>query len=196
MELYVTVVESTMYKRITKTTIVMLLVSLGVIAANSKPAKADDPFWGQDKATHLTVSTVLAIGGYAMASEPVNEPWQRTLVAMGFSLSAGLAKEVADAAGLGKFSGADLFWDAVGATAGALIGLAVDYSVPKLAPVDEPPDKAEITTHRLLPDSLRLTTTTWYRWKRRATPVAEQNKSLDHIDEMLPPGSSAVFTKP
>lgn len=74
---------------------------------------ARDPWWGTDKAYHLTVSHLLA---NALAMHTELSPGQIAL----FTIGVGVGKEVVDLTIRGTgFSLKDLFWDGVG-TFGAL----------------------------------------------------------------------------
>ncbi|MFZ5891130.1 MAG: hypothetical protein ACOY0T_08770 [Myxococcota bacterium] len=102
----------------------MLAIVTSVCAART--ARAEDDFWGPDKALHFGVSAGLAAGGYAASSLVWDEPWQRALAGASLSLSAGIAKELWDAAGHGDPSFKDLAWDGIGTGVGVGLALAAD----------------------------------------------------------------------
>lgn len=99
------------------------LIGLAALAGAgvAAPARAER-FVGADKAAHLGVSAALGASGYAVlwafGDDP---PALRLPLAAGLALLPGLAKEIYDGGQPGnRFSGADLFWDGVGAAAGSL----------------------------------------------------------------------------
>jgi putative lipoprotein len=100
-------------------------------------ARADDPWWAPDKALHFGISTGLALGAYGLSTFIVEEPWQRSLIAGGASLSAGAAKELWDMSGHGDASWKDLTWDAAGTTLGVSIALSIDLAYDPSAQADE-----------------------------------------------------------
>jgi len=95
-----------------------LLATCAIGAA--RPAQAE-PGTGADKAAHAGVSAALGAGSYALLWALGDDPPALRLglaAAMGFL--PGVAKEIYDAGQPGnRFSGADLFWDGVGAAAGS-----------------------------------------------------------------------------
>ncbi len=94
--------------------------------AKSPPAKAQDAWWGPDKALHCGVSAGLAAGGYAVSSIALDKAWQRATAGAAFSLSAGAAKELWDLSGHGDPSLKDLAWDGIGTALGVALALALD----------------------------------------------------------------------
>ena len=104
----------------------LLYLTLVIGAASSAypaAARADGDRWfGPDKALHFGVSSGLAAGSYAGAAFWLDPPWQRAAVAVGFTLSLGVAKEVYDATTHGDASLRDLTWDAIGCA--VTVGLA------------------------------------------------------------------------
>jgi uncharacterized protein YfiM (DUF2279 family) len=91
-------------------------------------ARADDRWWGTDKAQHLALSAAMAGAWYATCSLLGDDPRPlRIVFAVALSLTPGVLKELHDSGQPGKaFSAEDLTWNLVGATAGSLLGLAVD----------------------------------------------------------------------
>lgn len=103
-------------------------IGLAALACAGLAAPARAERWtGVDKAAHLGVSAALGASCYALlwafGDDP---PALRLAAAAGLALLPGLAKEMYDGGQPGnRFSGADLFWDGVGAALGslALLGL-------------------------------------------------------------------------
>ena len=98
----------------------------------------DDPWLGPDKALHFGVSTALASGGYAASALVLDPPWQRALVAAGFTLSLGAGKELYDATGHGDPSWRDFTWDVIGCAVGVGVSLLIDLAL-------RPPPRAAAT---------------------------------------------------
>jgi putative lipoprotein len=86
----------------------------------------EDPWFGPDKAKHFGASAVLAAGGYGIGAVAFDERTSALLLGGGIALTAGVGKEVHDAAGGGRASGRDLVWDAVGTAAGLGAAWALD----------------------------------------------------------------------
>jgi putative lipoprotein len=93
--------------------------------AYAEPAR--DPWWGPDKALHFGVSAGLGAGGYALSSLVFERAWQRALAGATLALSAGVAKELFDAAGDGNASFKDLAWDGLGTGVGAALLLDLSF---------------------------------------------------------------------
>jgi putative lipoprotein len=92
-------------------------------------ARAEDAWWGRDKALHFGVSALVAGGGYAASTLLVEPRWQRFGIGASAALTLGAAKELYDATGHGDASYRDLAWDAAGALVGASFGLLVDLAL-------------------------------------------------------------------
>ena len=105
----------------------LLLVTLW---AGSAAAQIDpDPWFAPDKALHFSVSAGLAglgYGGTALFSE---DRAVRVAVGAGFALSLGIAKELADLAGLGHPSWKDFTWDVAGTAVGLVASWLLDRFV-------------------------------------------------------------------
>jgi putative lipoprotein len=94
--------------------------------ASPDPEPEDtDPWFGPDKALHMSAALGVAAGGYVGGVAAFHERWAG--VAMGFGIAAALGgiKEGVDASGLGDPSWKDFVWDLVGATLG--VGLSVTF---------------------------------------------------------------------
>jgi putative lipoprotein len=89
----------------------------------------DDPWLGRDKALHFGVSSAIASGSYAGTALLLDPPWQRALVAAGFTLSVGAGKELYDATGHGDASWRDFTWDALGCAVGVGVALLIDLAL-------------------------------------------------------------------
>lgn len=111
-----------------------LAVALGLAvpaAARAEGGADPDPWVGQDKALHFGISAAIAGGGYAAGATlfGLERPEARLLLGGGLALGAGVAKELADLAGLGTPSWKDLTADALGAATGLAIAWAIDHFV-------------------------------------------------------------------
>lgn len=104
----------------------------------SAQADSNDPWWGRDKALHLTVSAGLASGGYALGSLVLDRPWQRATAGAAFSLTLGIAKEIRDSMGYGQASYKDFVFD----VAGTALGITLAYLVDWATSASEPPAPA------------------------------------------------------
>ena len=82
----------------------------------------EDPWFGEDKAKHFGASAVLAIGGYTLGAVVFDDRSSSLALGGGIALSAGIGKEIYDAAGYGTASERDLVWDLAGTATG--LGLA------------------------------------------------------------------------
>ncbi|MCB9647913.1 MAG: hypothetical protein H6730_15090 [Deltaproteobacteria bacterium] len=101
-------------------------------------AQSADPWWGRDKALHLSVSIAAAGSGYGAAALATESRPVRFGVGLGWALALGVGKELYDLGGHGTASGRDLLWDGVGALVGALIGLGLDWALEDAPPAAHP----------------------------------------------------------
>lgn len=121
-----------------------LLCALCLLLATPGAGRAEDDFWGEDKAKHASVSAVLAGAGYAAATPWPTTQRERFAVAMSASLTVGVAKEIYDGVShTGVASVADLAWDGIGALSAALLALFIDWLLtsepPRRSAPREPP---------------------------------------------------------
>ena len=95
---------------------------------HSPAARAEDPWWDQDKGLHLAVSGALGAGVYTTLWLAGDDPRPlRLVLATGLALLPGVAKEIYDSGQPGNlFSGKDMLWNAVGAVAGVGLALGVE----------------------------------------------------------------------
>jgi uncharacterized protein YfiM (DUF2279 family) len=100
-------------------------VTLYFFAAPSFAAEKD-PWWGQDKALHLSTCFMVAGDGYAGTSLITHRESVRVAFGVGVAIAAGAAKEVYDKYSGGDASLRDLTWDVVGATTGAMVSWLID----------------------------------------------------------------------
>jgi putative lipoprotein len=109
------------------------LLALASLAAPAE-ARADgpradpDPWCGPDKALHFAASATIAGGSYGVSALATDDMAARAVVGASLALTAGLAKEVFDAAGYGVPSPRDLVWDIVGTAIGVSIALTIDLA--------------------------------------------------------------------
>jgi len=94
------------------------------------PVPSDpDPWFGTDKALHLTAAFGLSAGGYALGVATLEERWAGMLLGGGIALGLGALKEGLDAAGLGHPSAKDFVWDVVGTALGLGVALTFDAAL-------------------------------------------------------------------
>ena len=89
-------------------------------------AQHADSWTGRDKALHLSAGSVLAGGGYALASLKLDEREKRVVTGLGLSLGASAAKELYDRRSGGDPSWRDFTWGAAGAATGVTVAWLVD----------------------------------------------------------------------
>jgi uncharacterized protein YfiM (DUF2279 family) len=107
-----------------------LLTLLLVLPGTSALGAAGDDWFGQDKAKHFAVCTVLAGAGYGGGALLFESPSARWLTGAGLAMGAGLGKELYDTRSGGSgFSVKDLAWDAVGTATGLGVAYLVDRFV-------------------------------------------------------------------
>jgi putative lipoprotein len=102
---------------------------LASFVVTTNTARADDQWFGSDKALHFGISVALAGGGYAASSLVFDRAWQRAASGAAFSLTLGASKELYDLAGHGDASWKDFTWDVVGTAVGTGIALLVDAAL-------------------------------------------------------------------
>lgn len=89
----------------------------------------EDPWFGPDKAKHFGASAVLAVGGYTLGAAVFEDRTSALAVGGGIALTAGVGKELYDAAGYGTASGRDLVWDVAGTVTGLGVAWLFDLLV-------------------------------------------------------------------
>lgn len=100
---------------------------LSLLLAAADPALAEpDPWWGQDKALHLSASVMAAGDGYATAAVLSKREPIRLIAGFGVAVAAGASKEVYDGQSGGDASLRDFTWDVVGAATGVAISWLID----------------------------------------------------------------------
>jgi putative lipoprotein len=109
------------------------LLALAMLAAPQTaladgPPRSPDPWWAPDKALHFTATALIAGGGYGLSALATDDIAARSAVSASLAITAGLAKEALDAAGLGTPSPRDLVWDVVGTIVGVSISLTIDLA--------------------------------------------------------------------
>jgi len=104
-----------------------MLVLLVLIPSGNAWADIRDPWWGRDKALHLTVGTGIGAGCYGTLWAASTDPAEaRLLLCATLGWVPGIAKEIYDAGQpANHFSGKDLFWTSLGvlATTALLFGI-------------------------------------------------------------------------
>jgi putative lipoprotein len=104
----------------------LLLTSTG---AHAQPPPDPDPWWGTDKALHFGLSAAITGGGYGVAAPFTDDIAGRAAIAASVGIGVGLAKEVADALGLGTPSWRDFVWDVIGTGVGLSVSVSIDLGV-------------------------------------------------------------------
>ena len=103
---------------------------LVLLWAGSAAAQADpDPWFAPDKALHCSISAGLAGLGYGSAALFTEDRRLRVVAGAGLALTLGIAKELADLAGLGRPSWKDLTWDLIGTATGLLVSWLLDHFI-------------------------------------------------------------------
>lgn len=98
---------------------VALLASAVALTCTSLCAAEDlDPWFGRDKALHFSACALIAGGGYVAGTQLFEARYEALLLGAGASATAGVTKELVDAAGAGSPSWRDLAWDAAGMAVG------------------------------------------------------------------------------
>lgn len=106
-------------------------MTAGLVLALGLALGAEDSFVGSDKALHFSVSVGLSGAAYTAAAL-LHQPAEVKLsAAIGLSLFAGVAKELADARGFGTPSPYDLAWDVLGTVTGTAIAWLLDWWITK-----------------------------------------------------------------
>ncbi len=112
------------------TTRIALSMGLALLLQSSAaPCRASerDPWWGRDKALHLSATALVAVDGYAGASLFSRRETVRAGTGCALSFAVGAAKEVYDRYAGGDPSIRDLTWDVVGAATGTALSWLVDH---------------------------------------------------------------------
>lgn len=104
----------------------ILLIGIGSLVPRSAAAQTHDPWWGQDKALHLSFSLAISATSYGIAIPLLDAPEARVLFAASIGLSAGVGKELLDLAGYGDPSWKDFAWDVIGVAIGTAIMWTLD----------------------------------------------------------------------
>jgi putative lipoprotein len=118
--------------------------ALAVVCSATR-ARAEDSWWGADKARHFGVSAGLGLAGYGLASLVFEDRLAKIAASAGLALSAGVAKEVYDAMGHGTASWKDLTWDVAGTAVGVSIGVGLDVALSP--PKERPRASASLLLH-------------------------------------------------
>jgi putative lipoprotein len=99
------------------------------LAPGSARAADPDPWFGPDKALHLTVSTLVAGAGYGMTSLFTDRIAARMAFGAGLGVAVGAGKELLDLTGFGDPSWKDFTWDVIGTAVGIGIAVTIDLAV-------------------------------------------------------------------
>ena len=110
------------------TVVAAVLVTAATVAPLAHAAEPD-PWFGQDKALHFTISAGLATAGYGVTAAVSDDRTWRVPVGATLALGAGVGKELYDLSGRGDASWRDLTWDVLGTATGLGLALLVDHLV-------------------------------------------------------------------
>jgi len=103
-----------------------------VLLGSGRVARADnDPWFGQDKALHFTLSAMIGGGGYAAAVPFTDDRRWRLAAGAGLAIAAGAGKEISDLYDGGDASWRDFTWDLIGTATGVGIAWLIDRLVSK-----------------------------------------------------------------
>ena len=106
------------------------LMLLAWIVGTPRQAWADDdPWFGADKGLHFGASAVLAASGYAVGTLVFEQRSSCAWLGAGVAMTAGVGKELCDAAGYGSPSLRDLVWDGVGTAVGLGLAWSLDLLI-------------------------------------------------------------------
>jgi putative lipoprotein len=94
----------------------------------------DDPWLGQDKLLHYSVSAGIAGSGYVAGALIFDTRAHALAVGAGAAALAGVGKELADLAGLGNASFKDLAWDGLGMVTGLAVAFGIDLLIRGVSP--------------------------------------------------------------
>jgi len=108
------------------------LAALLVLSA-AAPAQAEppdpDPWIARDKALHFGVAAAITGGGYALCTLVADDVLARSLVGVGYAVSAISLKEAIDWAGYGHPSLKDVVWGFAGTAVGLGVSISIDLAV-------------------------------------------------------------------
>jgi len=100
-----------------------------VLLLSDTVSAQEDPWFGPDKAKHFGASAAIAVGGYTLGATIFEERTSALALGGGLALSAGVGKELYDAAGHGTASERDLVWDVAGTVTGLGVAWLFDLLV-------------------------------------------------------------------
>jgi putative lipoprotein len=120
----------------------LLIPSLG-FSQTANP----DPWFSERKLVHFGASAELASNGYTLGTAFWDQLWPKLALGAGLGITAGVGKEVYDAANHGEFSFKDLTWDALGVATGLLVSWLLDKYLfaPRRQVSSLPPTRAAVT---------------------------------------------------
>lgn len=117
------------------------------LSSSSTAWAQEDPWFGPDKAKHFGASAVIAVGGYTLGAAVFEDRTSALALGGGLAITAGVGKELYDAAGYGDPSGRDLVWDVAGTVTGLGVAWLFDMLVRgDLEPTSEQPAASTAAT--------------------------------------------------
>jgi putative lipoprotein len=105
------------------------VITVQLLGAARVARADDDPWFGQDKALHFTLSAAIAGGGYAATVPFTDDRRWRLAVGAGLAIAAGAGKEISDRYDGGDASWRDFTWDLIGTATGLGIAWLIDRLV-------------------------------------------------------------------
>ena len=111
--------------------------ALILLTTSQTSAAQSDPWWGKDKAWHVSISVGLGAVGYAVLRGCDSSPTTSWIGATSTAVTVGAGKEMADAAGMGQPSWKDFTWDVVGSLIGATVAWGIDELTARRATHEE-----------------------------------------------------------
>jgi putative lipoprotein len=118
-------------KSMTARWLVAATITAHLLGAARAAHADDDPWFGQDKALHFTLSAMIAGGGYAAAVPFTDDRRWRLAAGAGLAIAAGAGKEITDRYDGGDASWRDFTWDLIGTATGVGIAWLIDRLVSK-----------------------------------------------------------------
>jgi putative lipoprotein len=99
------------------------------LTATVREARAEDAWWGQDKALHFGVSAGISGVTYGIAATQYEARYPPMIWGAGVALTLGAGKELYDLTGRGDPSWKDFTWDVIGTATGLLVAWSIDLLV-------------------------------------------------------------------
>ena len=108
---------------------VLAFVGASSVATTGQAAESDDPWLGQDKVIHYSVSAGIAGAGYVAGALIFDNRAHALGIGAAAATLAGVGKELADLGGYGDPSWKDLAWDGLGMVTGLAVAWGIDLLI-------------------------------------------------------------------